>query len=199
MTDWGRFFMEHKARHPLMGHPHISDPINGIALYRTIGRELDSRRIDYEAATAASDRMIFAPASSRGKHWQTLLDYASEAMRAGGRGGHSTSCDLSTREGAEAASRECKRCSGNGLVPVWHPKPDPSKRTPETVGAYCVCALGRWIERNHSRLCPDVRKQMPDLADVIAGRIAWLSDPPGTLPGFQFDPTRRGSWVKSLT
>lgn len=83
------------------------------------------------------------------------------------------------RESATDASKGCPHCHGQGLALVYAARPDPDRRIPPDTSAYCVCALGRWIEQNHREKSPDVHKRTPDLKSVLAGRSAWRLDPPG--------------------
>ena len=50
--------------------------------------------------------------------------------------------------------------------------------------AYCECALGDWIRRNHQtdKNCRDVYQRTPELYDVAAGRTDWVVDDPRRLP-----------------
>lgn len=44
--------------------------------------------------------------------------------------------------------------------------------------AYCDCAMGRWILRQHREKFPGGASGMPTLEDVAMGRTVWLLDPP---------------------
>lgn len=168
------FIGRHRQRHPFARLPSLED---GKLMYQTWYAQLRLCRIaDVEVIDEASARLVLKPPRSDKVHFQTLCEYALDIQKA--RGGK-TLHDLSSREGAEAASKGCDRgCAGTGLTVVWHRAPDRDARIAETSAAYCVCALGRWIERNHSAKCPEIRKRMVDLKDVIEGRGVWLADPP---------------------
>ena len=176
-----------------MNLPDVNDT-TVIVLYGPIGRQLLSAHVDYAIATVASERLVFEPAKSRALHWQTLLDYARDAVRS--RAGSEQSRDLSTREGAEAASRNCERCDGNGLAVVWASWPDPSGKTPERTTAYCVCALGRLVEQRHRKHSPDLRRRMPDLTDVLAGRSFWRAEPMDAT-SFEEDMAQAEAWMRT--
>ncbi len=96
------------------------------------------------------------------------------------------------REAAEAKSRNCPRCKGQGLAPIYDFEYDGApvvvgiddmgnscKRVGRTV-AYCVCLFGRWIQQNHrdNKASKDVYDRIPDLADVIGQPSFWLENDP---------------------
>jgi hypothetical protein len=76
---------------------------------------------------------------------------------------------------AKAASKHCEHCSGEGVVTVYHPAPDPARRIPATTPADCTCLWGRKIRAGRSA---EDAARIPDLADVLARRCAWLADRP---------------------
>ena len=175
--EFRTFIEQHRELHPGSKLPafDLSEP-----MYTGWLKVLHARGVAEVAALyAASERLLTEPPRSFLLHFPALCAHAEDAMKVlGSRPRH----NLSTREGAEAASKGCDRgCSGPGLTVAWHPRPDPMNRLPETVAAYCVCALGRWTERNHAAKQPEIRKRMVDLKDVIEGRRVWLADPPGVL------------------
>lgn len=172
-----RFFEEHRERYPELNLPLSSDR-SGRFLYETVGDEMTKLGIDYDAASAASRRLVLDPPAGRNKHWSKLLELAKEEMGRRPVGTARRPADISTREGAEAASKSCDRCGGVGLTTVYHPRPNPAEKIPATVAAYCVCAYGRWVKGNHAARCPDVAKRTPDLADAIGRRCIWLEEPP---------------------
>lgn len=73
-----------------------------------------------------------------------------------------------------AESVDCEHCSGEGQVTVYHPDPA-STRQPATTSADCTCLRGRAIRQARK---PDDARRIPDLADVLAGRGPWRSEPP---------------------
>lgn len=74
----------------------------------------------------------------------------------------------------EAESKGCPHCSGIGQVAVYHPKPNPANRDPESITADCICPRGRLIRAGRDAA---MVKRVPDLVDVLAGRSLWLPNP----------------------
>lgn len=148
----------------------------GDATYQAWFDALASHRVSREGADAASRRLVTEPTRYANEHFPRLLAFAIEATRlaqasTGQRVGH----DLSTAEGARAASARCVRCGGTGLASVehWDPPHCATVRQPATAAAYCVCAYGRWIKQNHREHAKDVALRMPDLDDAINRRGEW--------------------------
>lgn len=68
------------------------------------------------------------------------------------------------RSDAEAQSRNCPDCHGNGLtIRYRHKSLVPG--ADRTITLYCTCTAGRWIERNHRTKSPEIRARIHDLAD----------------------------------
>jgi hypothetical protein len=172
MIDWmPRFICLHRKHCSLLGLPEF-DSDEGRVLYRTLEKIFENERITEAAAIRASERMLIEPAPSARQHWPKLLALAKEAMRRDG----PSSPDPSTREGAKLASRDCPHCSGEGLVIVWQPGPDPMRADPRAVptcAAHCTCPHGRWIRRRLGEQDRDLLRRVPDLAEVLEGRTAW--------------------------
>lgn len=168
-----RFVREHLVRHPRVGLPAMGtdegDTLFGA--WRKLLAEIDG--VSYKALTAASERLLAEPASDR-RHFTVLAAFTREAIAARRREGRGH--DVSTREGAELASKCCDRCGGTGVVSVFRRPPVP-EGTPSSVAAHCVCALGRWMRRTWERE-PGVLKRIPDLDAVLVNRIPWTTEPP---------------------
>jgi hypothetical protein len=84
----------------------------------------------------------------------------------------------------QAESRGCEYCSGEGIVTVYHPRPDPSRRIPATAPADCVCPRGRAVREAYDEAA---RRRRIDFGDVLAGGVDWLEHSPdlpadGTAP-----------------
>lgn len=170
------FIAGHRERHPFARLPDF-DASPGF--YQTWLVVLNrSGAGDPGALEVASVRMLTEPAKHHLDHMPTLCKFAEQAMKLRG---VETPRDLSTQEGARAASAGCQHCGGTGMATAFAPRHVPNPVTEEkiapTTSAYCVCALGRWIERNHTSRHPDIRKRIPDYADVLAGRSGWLVEP----------------------
>ena len=132
------------------------------------------REVTEAEADLASQRLATSPPTWRREHVPALLAIVEEIRKE--RGGPVSVA--TTREAAEAVSKDCTYCGGAGLTTVWHPAPDPANGVPPTTVAYCVCPVGRWIENAHRRSFPDARKRFADLADVHAGKSRWLAEAP---------------------
>lgn len=180
-----RFVEEHVIRHPRAGLPAFESK-EGEVVYST-WRKLLARieGIDYLSATAASERLVAEPASER-KHFTALAAFAAEAILA--RKPEGKRNDLTTRDGAEQASKGCGRCGGTGLVSVFRRPPVP-ERTPASVAAHCVCALGRWMRRYWEAKDPAIARRFVDLAEVLNGRSAWTADEPSPVKHYEEPPT----------
>lgn len=101
-----------------------------------------------------------------------------------------------SKEQAQALSRDCPHCSGNGQLMVFWPGyrglrvEDRECLTrggevitrpwPMIVAAHCICLMGRWMR---AKTEPELLPRIPDLADILAGRSRWLArDPMGDTP-----------------
>lgn len=100
---------------------------------------------------------------------------------------------LTDRESAALAAkalnggRPCDDCHGQGFATRY--RRDSLGRTdaggrpvPPAVVFYCICPVGRWVERSHrggNEEARAVRKRIPDLADFPALRD-WFRSPPGS-------------------
>lgn len=149
------------------------DGDEGQAMFRVLLKVFAARKVTEDAARAATERIALDPPPIR-KHIGAVIQAATEAMRADG--GHVEALPIDdTHESARAASEGCPHCgAATGLAPVVLRNPDESARVRSTC-AYCVCRLGRWVRRTHERHSPDVFRRVPDLAEVLAGRSAWMS------------------------
>jgi hypothetical protein len=79
----------------------------------------------------------------------------------------------------QAESKDCPHCSGEGMVTVYHPRPDPARRILPTTCADCVCPRGRAMRGSRK---PAELARIVDLEDVLAGGVDWLPDPPASPP-----------------
>src|SRR5262252_8554207 len=112
-----RFLVEHLGRHPGAELP-APDSERGRALYDAWRLMLaDVAGVDYDAATAASLRLLVEPAS-KAKHFAKLVEYVEAEIKQRPSAPRATN-GLSRGE-AEHESRSCERCDGSGYVQVWH-------------------------------------------------------------------------------
>lgn len=111
----------------------------------------------------------------------------------------SAATDQSKSE-AEARSRGCPYCSGSGQAVVFRRRYDGrrvqdlevvhrgevvTRPMPMAVAAHCICPMGEWMRSKIRDL--DILSRVPDLSDVLAGRLRWLAeDPTGETPGFEY-------------
>lgn len=82
----------------------------------------------------------------------------------------------SSRDAAADASRDCLDCAGNGITARYRHDPD---AIPKTLSLFCLCALGRWMEKAIREKSPDVHRRMLDLARypfLKLDRVSWTSD-----------------------
>lgn len=76
--------------------------------------------------------------------------------------------DAGDRDAAEAASRGCPYCGGEGWAPLV---PRSRGRSATTTKAYCLCPAGQWMR---DRAPADLIRRMPDLAEVLEGKTTWM-------------------------
>ena len=91
------------------------------------------------------------------------------------------------RDRAQADSRGCRYCSGEGMVIVFHPQYTGSPviefkchdrgwvRTAGRVAAHCVCKMGRWMRE---RTDEEMLRCIPDYQKCLDGESFWLPDDP---------------------
>jgi hypothetical protein len=88
-----------------------------------------------------------------------------------------------SREAAQAASRDCPFCEGEGMIPVYHPAftgasvgitKDGQPYVASTT-AHCRCELGIWIR---DRNLPEIQARIPWVEDICRGRSKWLLESP---------------------
>src|SRR4051812_34741281 len=104
---WPRFVDEHRSLHPAMVLPDPKSAV-GMVTWRFWLKAFKANGVtEYEVAIAASERMVLEPAKTRSLHLKTLLEHARAIAKA--KPSAKSQHDLSTREGAEAASKNCGR------------------------------------------------------------------------------------------
>lgn len=152
--------------------PRTDWPKAGTEFWTTLRERLVKHGLTEADADAASKEMADNPPQFLDKVWPELLSQA-KALWASRQPGE----PIDDREAARQASLECPDCGGAGMLTVYHPFPDPTRRIPESTVAACVCPSGRWVWRAH---CRDFKgkPRFVDLAEVAAGRSPWRLDPP---------------------
>jgi hypothetical protein len=164
----------HKARHTLTRLPS-SEGVTGKWYYGLWLKRFNEMGADVPALQEASEKLADEPPKQGKDHWPLLRGLVADVLRSRGL----AVGDATTRETAEAASKECERCGGGGLTTVWHPEPAYELKRPETVSATCACPMGRWVRRRWAELKQDdLIRRTPDWTDVQNGRSMWLAERP---------------------
>lgn len=164
--EWfGDWFDRHKQRHPRADWP---TPEESPEFFRGWTALFVRAGVTEGEADEASGLLMAAPPRFAGEHPQATVDTA-RIVRAR-RDADDRPPDLSCRESAEAASRDCDDCGGRtGLASRYrrHSRGTADARghaRPEVVVFHCRCALGRWVKAAHARQ-PELSGRIPDLAD----------------------------------
>jgi hypothetical protein len=177
VKQWiGGFLKRHKARFSPHDWP-TGDDAEESREYLLCWITAFATRLVTEAEADEASRLLGpTPPNFRREHLPMVLDRVEEIRRS--RGG--PAAGTSTREVARDVSRGCPHCGSDGLAMAWSESPDPLRRIPETVAAYCVCPHGRWIKRAHAEKSPEMLRKIPDFAQVLDGLApGWLDHPPG--------------------
>ncbi len=106
------------------------------------------------------------------------------------------------RDNAVAIQVVCEHCNLTGQVVIYHPSYDGSPTVkvvndrgapitiPSRAVAHCTCMVGKWMRRR-TEIADCIRT--PDLADVLSGRLKWLTYDP-TRPDLDAAKMPRGDW-----
>lgn len=181
IVDWLEPFMLRLIEsYPAPPNPPHSWPDYGTgdwsAYFEDYRKAFARNGVSEAEAEEARSLMAEDPPRFRAEYIQKTID-AVKILREINPGGGGPVPD--DRETAADDSKGCKHCFGQGLAIVYAPAPDPDKKIAPDVSAYCVCPLGRWIEKDHIEKSADVHKRTPDLANVLPGRSFWQLNPPG--------------------
>lgn len=185
VADWFLGFVDrHFDRHPRPDWPRNRPRADGgnPEFYSGWLGNFIRHGITEDAADEASMRLMADPPDYAERHIPALIKLCRTIYheRAESGEGHATD----SREAALLASRDCADCVGGGLTVRWRRRSpgdlDARGNTPAaSIVLYCVCPLGRWIERAHRKDAPDVRKRLLDLADhgfLQLGPVPWSAD-----------------------
>jgi hypothetical protein len=157
---WPAFLDGHQRRFPGIRWPQGAE---GVEFYVAWRKLFVMRGVtDLAIATEASERLLASPPYDVAGHPAALCELATAVHRE--RSAAASGLDPSTREGAEASSRDCPICQGVGLVVRYRRRSLRPDRPPSIV-LYCTCLYGKWIRRAHAQDAPDVRRRIYDLAD----------------------------------
>jgi hypothetical protein len=187
------FAKRHSERFP---HPEWPKP--GSEFWLSVERLFARHGVTEAVADEASLALMESPPAHLDRHAEALLSAARTVFAAAQKGGPEPPGE---REAAQAASRGCGHCGGQGHAVVFRPVPRPScsrcgatlppdhlacpecepraRPVPRTVAAHCVCPYGRWVR---SRTEAEMLRRFPDLAEVLAGRSVWLAEDPDVGP-----------------
>lgn len=88
---------------------------------------------------------------------------------------------------AEADSKDCEDCNGDGMATVYAPGYDGSSLRRDNLGrtfvartvAHCRCPLGRHLRASSPE---DVNRRTPEVANILAGHSNWSLDDPTEKP-----------------
>lgn len=129
------------------------------------------RGVTEDVADEASERLMGEPPEFVGQHIPALLAMAAIIFRERAEANRDHPAD--SREAALLASRDCDDCLGMGLTLRYRrlsrgecdargmPKPD-------HITCYCLCPMGRWVEKSHregDEASRDIRKRIYDLRE----------------------------------
>jgi hypothetical protein len=179
IDDWFYpWFGAHRERHPGMTFPlpDTEAEANFTKSWITVFRKRGVH--DEPIATEASEILAGERLKHSSEHFPRLVEIAVDLYRDKTPVASASGAPLSDRDFAYAAAKGCPFCAGEGLCSVWHRAPDYAKRRPETAAAYCVCAMGKWVEGRHAGTFP----RIPRLEAVLLGRTDWRLEPPGLAP-----------------
>jgi hypothetical protein len=166
VRDWlGGFLERHRARFSPHDWPAPAAEEESREFMLGWLSMLSRNGVTEQEADVASCRLMETPPNFRREHAPMVLE-AVKQLRAERHQGNDASAS-STRDVAKLASRECPHCGGEGLATAFHPWPNPEDRVAPTAAAYCVCAHGRWIKKNHAERCPEYIPRIVDLDYVV--------------------------------
>ena len=165
------FCREHRLRNPHAELPEY-DSEQGAEFYAGWKKQMVlSGLIDPEVAREASIQVALEGPHPR-VHFKVFLRIGVKILRER-RDGEGRPIDPSSREAAERASKDCSDCHGQGLtVRFRHRSAEPGR--PTHIVCYCLCGMGRWVERRHREDAPEVRKRIWDLADYLWLQLRWI-------------------------
>jgi hypothetical protein len=174
---------DHRARHPGAKLPDTESEMGQIFFRGWTNAILTSGIHDRETWDAASEALM-AEDVRPAQHFARLVALAKDRTTPRPAAPGAPEPLPSTREAAEAASRECEHCGGGGWMTVVYSRSEatrsatnPTSKIPPSVSAFCGCAHGRFLKRSQAA---DLVRRIPDLADVLEGRSGWTLPPEPT-------------------
>jgi hypothetical protein len=190
--DWFGAWTEYlQAVHPRHDWPDAEHA----AYWHLIADEFDRRGISRDLAFAAAKHLATNPPQWATDILPSLLRIV-DVMR--GQDAAIAAGVPENREDAEAASRGCRTCSGQGLVSrPWTFTRRDGTQVQSTASLYCnQCAMGRWMKHAHENGDPKTRRVLPDLGDHPE---LWYADEqddrlPGSAVASQLRAMIAGTW-----
>jgi hypothetical protein len=155
--------------------PRVDWPEHDSEFWSTLRKALLISGASEDIADEASERLAMDGANYLDSVIPELKKHIGNICRERHRAGSGSPVD--SRESAEADSRSCHDCGGNGITSRYRHNPE---AVSSSVSCYCLCSLGRWIERNHRAKSPDVHRRMIDLdrsAFLRLGPVSWSDSP----------------------
>lgn len=167
VRDWFPAWCDrHMERHPRDDWPR---PDEKPGFWSGWAANFTLHGVTEDVAEAASIRMQADPPEFPEAHLSRLVYHARAVWRERAESGRSPGGDDSI-DAARHASATCPDCGGQGLTLRYRRRSlgtaDSTGRTvAPSITLYCLCPLGRHIERNHRETCPEIRRRLYDLAD----------------------------------
>lgn len=175
VSEWFSGFVDrHVKRHPRADWPSPADAPEFFAGWQG---NFVLHGVTEDVADEASTQLMADPPRFLGEHVPALLNEARKLFRERAESGQGQATD--SREAAILASRDCPDCGGHGLTTRFRHKSASDGKGP-SIKLYCLCPSGRWLENNHARHAPDVRRRMYDLAEhpwLQLRPVPWSSAP----------------------
>jgi hypothetical protein len=175
VSDWFVDWLEdHRVRHAGANLPDPSSD-EGLTVYSGWRSNFVRRGIhDRDVATAASE-LLQSEVHYPKDHFALLCDLATRLYQE--RQPASATTGAQPLEVARLQSKACERCHGGGFAVVY--RRDGCDTPLLSTVAYCVCSLGCAIEAAHRQDSRECHGRIPHLVNVLAGRSAWTTEPPG--------------------
>lgn len=156
--------------------PGYSWPPMDEEYWRVVAQALVISGADEAVADEASMRVAQNPPTYLGDFLAELKKQIGIIFRERERAGKGAAPD--SRVAAEEESRGCVDCHGEGLTSRYRHNPEAK---PATLTCYCICQMGRWMEKNHREKSPEIHRRILDLASpkfrfLQLGPVAWTTD-----------------------
>lgn len=167
VKQWfARWSDRHMERHPRADWPRLDEKPEFWAGWMG---NLILHGVTEDVADQASIRMQADPPEFPEAHLNRLIHHVRAVWRERAESGQPPGVEH-TIDSARKASADCQDCRGSGLATRWRRR---SLGTVDSTGRvvlpsitlYCLCPMGRKLERVHRDDAPEIRRRMYDLAD----------------------------------